>query len=259
MPDTHALELNRLNKRYGVDDHALPVLKNIDLLVRRGEFLTIVGASGCGKSTLLRLIVGLDAEYDGSIRLDGTPVAGTSLDRGIVFQEHRLLPWLNVEQNIAIGLLNAGGSRAEKRNAVAEHIALVRLQGFARAYPHQLSGGMAQRVAIARALINRPKVLLLDEPFGALDAITRAHMQQELQRIWNEQGTTMLLVTHDTDEAVFLGDRVVVMQATPGRIDRIVDVPLPHPRDRTTDAFAAVRRDVLAGFITPAGDSPCRH
>jgi sulfonate transport system ATP-binding protein len=259
VTDANALELHRINKRYGVGGQSLAVLEDIDLSVRGGEFLSIVGASGCGKSTLLRLIVGLEADYDGSIRLDGALVAGTSLDRGIVFQEHRLLPWLTVEQNIATGLLNAPGTRGEKRDAVARHIELVRLQGFAGAYPHQLSGGMAQRVAIARALINRPRVLLLDEPFGALDALTRAHMQQELQRIWSEEGTTMVLVTHDTDEAVFLGDRVVVMQATPGRIDRIVDVPLPRPRDRTTDAFVAVRRDVLAGFITPAADERCRH
>ena len=159
-----------------------------------------------------------------------------------------MFPWLSVEQNVALGLINADIDAAARRNAVQEHIELVGLNGFEKAYPYQLSGGMAQRVAIARGLVNRPEVLLLDEPFGALDALTRNYLQQELQRIWQEEGITMILVTHDVEEAVFLGDRVVVMQPRPGRIKRIVDVPLERPRDRGSYAFAALKEDVLSEF-----------
>jgi NitT/TauT family transport system ATP-binding protein/sulfonate transport system ATP-binding protein len=251
MAHAATLDIKHLSKQFSVDGAALPVLENINLSVRPGEFVSIVGSSGCGKSTLLRLIIGLDLEYRGDILLDGKRIAGTSLDRGIVFQEHRLLPWLTVEQNIGLGLLNAPGSDAEKQRAIKDHIALVQLKGFEKAYPYQLSGGMSQRVAIARALVNRPEVLLLDEPFGALDALTRAHLQQELQRIWQQEGITMILVTHDVEEAVFLGDRVVVMQPRPGRIRRIVDVPLVRPRDRGGYDFAQIKNEVLEEFSTP--------
>lgn len=250
MAHAATLEINRLSKQfYGGSDASLHVLENINLSVKPGEFVSIVGASGCGKSTLLRLVIGLDVDYQGDILLDGKRITGTSLDRGIVFQEHRLLPWLTVEQNIGLGLLNASGSARQKRLAIEEHIALVQLQGFEKALPYQLSGGMAQRVAIARALVNRPEVLLLDEPFGALDALTRAHLQQELQRIWEREGITMILVTHDVEEAVFLGDRVVVMQPRPGRIRRIVEVDLPRSRDRGSAEFAAIRHTVLGEFV----------
>jgi ABC-type nitrate/sulfonate/bicarbonate transport system ATPase subunit len=247
---THAvtLEINSLNKQFIVDGAPLPVLEDINLTVKRGEFVSIVGSSGCGKSTLLRLLIGLDNTYDGEILLDGKRISGTSLQRGIVFQEHRLLPWLTVEKNIALGLLNASGTEAEKKQAIQEHIDLVQLNGFENAYPYQLSGGMSQRVAIARALVNRPEVLLLDEPFGALDALTRAHLQQALQRIWEKEGITMILVTHDVEEAVFLGDRIVVMQPRPGRVKRIVDVPLARTRDRTGAAFLEIKHAVLGEF-----------
>ena len=218
--------------------------------------MAVVGASGCGKSTLLRLILGLDDAHDGSITLGGAPVLGTSPDRGIVFQDHRLFPWLNVAQNIAVGLRNAPRSASEKRELVAEHIALVGLEGFEQSYPHQISGGMAQRVAIARGLVNRPRVLLLDEPFGALDALTRARLQTELQRIWQKERITMILVTHDVEEAVYLGDRVVIMQPRPGRIRRIVDVPLPHARNRSDPRFIRLRDDVLSDFLEPDGAPP---
>ncbi|MCD9033296.1 ABC transporter ATP-binding protein [Luteimonas sp. Y-2-2-4F] len=243
-----SLQIAGIGKSYRVDGSVLPVLRGIDLDVAAGEFVSIVGASGCGKSTLLRLVVGLEGDYSGRIAVAGQPVAGTSLERGIVFQEPRLLPWLTVERNIALGLLNSGLSKADKAEAVRAHIDLVRLNGFERAWPHQLSGGMAQRVALARALVNRPKLLLLDEPFGALDALTRAHMQTELQRLWQQEGITMILVTHDVEEAVYLGNRVVVMRPRPGRIERIVDIGLPFPRDRNGPALLDARRQVVEAF-----------
>ncbi|KWR81292.1 ABC transporter ATP-binding protein [Cupriavidus sp. IDO] len=248
MPHAGTLSIAHLHKQYEVKGQALPVLEDITLSIAPGEFVSIVGASGCGKSTLLRLVVGLEADYRGEIVLDGRRVVGTSLQRGIVFQEHRLFPWLTVEQNIRLALLNTPGSDADKQRNVQEHIALVGLSGFEQAYPHQLSGGMSQRVAIARALVTRPEILLLDEPFGALDALTRAYLQQELHRIWQAEGITMIIVTHDVEEAVYLGDRVVVMEPRPGRIRRIVPVGLPHPRDRAALPFAQVRDDVLKEF-----------
>ena len=248
MAQATTLAIRGLNKQYEVKGQALPVLQDIELEIAKGEFLSIVGSSGCGKSTLLRLIVGLEDEYQGEILLDGRRIAGTSLQRGIVFQEHRLFPWLTVEKNIALGLLNSTLSEAAKRETVREHIALVGLQGFESAYPHQLSGGMSQRVAIARALVNRPEILVLDEPFGALDALTRSHLQPELRRIWQQEGITMILVTHDVEEAVYLGDRVVVMEPRPGRIRRIVPVELAHPRERQSHAFNVIKDDVLGEF-----------
>jgi sulfonate transport system ATP-binding protein len=248
MAHAGTLHIDHLCKQYEVRGEPLRVLDDITLTVNPGEFVSIVGSSGCGKSTLLRLIVGLENDYQGEVLLDGQRVVGTSLDRGIVFQEHRLFPWLTVEQNIALGLLNASFTAVEKSQSVHEHIALVGLQGFESAYPHQLSGGMSQRVAIARALVNRPEVLLLDEPFGALDALTRAHLQQELHRIWQAEGITMILVTHDVEEAIYLGDKVVVMAPRPGRIRRIVPVALDHPRNRVGLPFARIKEDVLAEF-----------
>ena len=253
MAHAGTLHIGGLSKQYQVKGQPLPVLDDITLTVAPGEFVSIVGSSGCGKSTLLRLIVGLENDYQGEVLLDGQRIVGTSLDRGIVFQEHRLFPWLTVAQNIALGLLNAKFTESEKSRSVREHIALVGLAGFESAYPHQLSGGMSQRVAIARALVNRPEVLLLDEPFGALDALTRAHLQQELHRIWRAESITMILVTHDVEEAVFLGEKVVVMEPRPGRIRRIVPVELAYPRDRVGAPFARIKEDVLAEF---AGEAP---
>jgi sulfonate transport system ATP-binding protein len=248
MAHAGTLHIGNLSKQYEVKGEPLPVLENITLTVNSGEFLSIVGTSGCGKSTLLRLIVGLEGDYKGEVLLDGQRIVGTSLNRGIVFQEHRLFPWLTVEQNISLGLLNADFTAEEKARSVQEHIGLVGLKGFETAYPHQLSGGMSQRVAIARALVNRPGVLLLDEPFGALDALTRSHLQQELHRIWQAEGITMILVTHDVEEAVYLGDKVVVMEPRPGRIRRTVPVPLAHPRDRASGAFAQIKDEVMREF-----------
>ena len=248
---SNSLTLENISKRFAAQPGArsqLQVLEGIHLDIAAGEFISIVGASGCGKSTLLRLILGLDEDYDGRILLDGKPIRGTGLDRGIVFQDHRLFPWLTVEQNVAVGLKNAPLTAAQKRDTVREHIELVGLQDFAGSYPQQISGGMAQRVAIARGLVNRPSVLLLDEPLGALDALTRNRLQGELQQIWAKEKITMILVTHDVDEAVFLGDRVVVMQPNPGRIRRILDIDLPRPRNRSDAAFIALRDDVLSDF-----------
>lgn len=248
MSTLPTLSLQGLNKTYTVKGQPLPVLENINLDIAAGEFISIVGSSGCGKSTLLRLLIGLENQFEGNILLDGKPVQGTSLERGIVFQDHRLFPWLTVEQNIGLALENSTLSQSEKNATIQEHVELVGLSGFEKAYPHQLSGGMSQRVAIARGLVNRPSILLLDEPFGALDALTRANMQQELQRIWQQEKITMVLVTHDVDEAVLLGDRVVVMEPRPGRIKRIVPIPLPHPRDRSDHRLAILRNDILGDF-----------
>lgn len=244
-----ALAIQDLSKAYAIDGRSLPVLENISLDVRPGEFVSIVGASGCGKSSLLRLIVGLENDYSGRILLDGQVVTGTSLERGIVFQDHRLFPWKTVEENVALALKNQKLSRAEKRELVADHLELVGLTGFEQAYPHQLSGGMAQRAAIARALITRPKVLLLDEPFGALDALTRVRLQHELQRIWVQQRSTMIMVTHDVEEALYLGDRVIVMDARPGRIRHEVRVDLPHPRERGAPLLTKLKEELLAELM----------
>ncbi len=248
MTQVGTLEIQHLSKSYAVSTGDLAVLDDVTLTIAPGEFVSIVGSSGCGKSTLLRLIVGLEDEYQGQVLLDGERIVGTSLRRGIVFQEHRLFPWLTVAGNIGLGLLNAALTPGQKRQAVREHIALVGLHGFENAYPHQLSGGMAQRVAIARALVSKPEILLLDEPFGALDALTRAYLQQELHRIWQAEGITMILVTHDVEEAIFLGDKVVVMEPRPGRIRRIVPVDLAYPRERAGLDFSTVKQRVLREF-----------
>lgn len=240
-----ALEIRHLDKSFTVVGRELKVLAGVDLSVKSGEFVTIVGASGCGKSTLLRLILGLDLDYSGDILVDGAPVRRPGLDRSIVFQDHRLLPWLTVEGNVAAALRRSPLSRSSKQEAVREHIELVGLTQFTKAYPAQLSGGMAQRVAIARALVNRPRFLLLDEPLGALDALTRLRLQDELKRIVQHEGTTALLVTHDVDEAVHLGHRIVVMQPHPGRIARIISIPEQARQDRSSREFIRLRDEVL--------------
>ena len=256
---TEGIRIRNVSKRYAQSDEAngtLLVLDDISLDIAQGEFISVLGASGCGKSTLLRLVAGLDADYRGEIRVDGERVRDTSLERGIVFQDHRLFPWLTASQNILAALRNAPLSQKQKREAVAEHVALVGLEGFEQAYPHQLSGGMAQRVAIARGLVNRPRVLLLDEPFGALDALTRGRLQNELQRIWQHERITMILVTHDVDEAIYLGDRVVTMAPRPGRVKRIAHVDLPRPRERSDARFVQLRDQILADFTERPASAP---
>lgn len=242
------VHLNITEKRFEVSGQAVPVLENVELTIEKGEFIAIVGSSGCGKSTLLRLLVGLDRDFEGQIRVQGERVTGVGLDRGMVFQEHRLFPWLTVRQNVALGLASSRLSEAEQTARVTHHLDLVGLLHFANAFPHQLSGGMAQRVAIARGLVAKPKILLLDEPFGALDALTRRTMQDELLQIWQEEQITTVLVTHDVEEALFLADRVVVMEPRPGRIRRIVPVRLERPRVRTMPAFARLREQLLGEF-----------
>ncbi|HLN25342.1 MAG TPA: ABC transporter ATP-binding protein [Patescibacteria group bacterium] len=247
------LRIGPLSKTFELPTGAVLALDNITLDVPGGRFVAIVGASGCGKSTLLRIIAGLETRYDGHVRLGRKDITGPGLDRGVIFQEHRLLPWLTVRQNVAFGLKNLPADDTERQ--VREHLELVGLAGFADAYPHQLSGGMAQRVAIARALVNQPQVLLLDEPFGALDAMTKIQMQQEVLRIWEVEKTTMILVTHDIDEAIFLGDEIVIMSSRPGTIRRVLPVDLPRPRDRSSPDFIALRKEIFREFFAEA-DQP---
>ena len=242
----HALEIRRVHKRFNVAGQSVQALHDINLHVDQGEFLSIVGTSGCGKSTLLRLILGLDTDYDGDVRVDGKRVEKPGLDRAIVFQDHRLLPWLDVRANIAVALRRSRLSKAERRERVEDQLRLVGLERFAQAYPSQLSGGMAQRVAIARALVNQPRFLLLDEPLGALDALTRLRLQDELLRIVRQEGATAILVTHDVDEAVFLGDRVVVMRPDPGTVTAVIPVSGAETHDRSDPGFIRLRDQVLA-------------
>lgn len=223
----------------------LLAVDEVDLDIAPGEFVALVGPSGCGKSTILRGVAGLDLEHGGSIHVDGTPVAGPDTSRGLVFQEPRLFPWLTVTRNIGLGLTGPARARAAR---VRELIELIGLAGFEQTYPAQLSGGMAQRVALARALAPQPGVLLLDEPFGALDAFTRMRLQDALHELWASLGTTVLLVTHDIDEAVVLAQRVAVMSDRPGRITEVVDVDLAYPRDRAGDGFASYRSRILRTF-----------
>jgi len=236
------LEINNVSKTFKNDNKNIHVLDNLALSVKDGEFITVIGPSGCGKSTLLKLIAGLDLDFEGDIIVGGQEVNGPSKDRGFIFQEHRLFPWLNVEKNIS-GNLSLKDPNIRKR--VDDLISLVKLNGSEKAYPRQLSGGMSQRVAIARALLRNPEVLLLDEPFGALDAFTRTHLQEALLEIWEKNQTTMVLVTHDIDESIFLSSKVVVMDAKPGRIKAIVPIDLPYPRTRTNKAFQKYRTVIL--------------
>src|SRR4029079_6787220 len=203
-----------------------------------------VGPSGCGKSTLLRLIAGLDDPTSGELLVGNEPITGPNAERGRVFQDPNLFPWLSVRGNIQAGLVARGVLR-ERLPEVDEFIRLVGLDGFASAFPHHLSGGMAQRIALARALINHPKVLLLDEPLGALDAFTRMRMQDEVLRLWEARNTTMLLVTHDIDEAIYMSDSIVIMTPRPGRIEHVLDIALDRPRDRNSPEFLRIRGDIL--------------
>jgi ABC-type nitrate/sulfonate/bicarbonate transport system ATPase subunit len=222
-------------------------LQATDLDVAENDFITILGPSGCGKSTLLRIVAGLDRQTAGEVLLDGKRIVGPGADRGMVFQSYTLFPWLTVLENVCFGLVERGVAPAQQREAAQAFIAKVGLNGFEHHYPKQLSGGMQQRTAIARALANGPRMLLMDEPFGALDHQTRELMQELLLGIWEAERKTVLFVTHDIDEAVFMGSRVVVMSARPGRIKVDRRVELPHPRRysvKTTPEFAALKAEL---------------
>jgi sulfonate transport system ATP-binding protein len=242
------LQIKNLSHQYHLPQGELEVLKDVQLTVQSGEFISIVGASGCGKSTLLRLVGGLEMPSEGEILLGNKLLQAPGLDRGMVFQEPRLYPWLMVEENIAFGC-RQGPAESEKQKLAQDHVKLVGLTGFEKAYPHQLSGGMQQRTAMARALVSRPQVLLLDEPFGALDALTRIQMQQEILKIWQAEKITVILVTHDIDEAVFLGDRVLVMSNRPGTFKKTLSVSLERPRDRSGEVFSKIRKEIHDEFF----------
>jgi ABC-type nitrate/sulfonate/bicarbonate transport system ATPase subunit len=229
------------------------VLDGISFSLSPGELVSLVGPSGCGKSTLLRLIAGLDSIDEGDLLVGSARITAPNAERGLVFQDPNLFPWLTVRRNIQAGLV-ARGLLHEKKQEVDQFMRLVGLETFANVYPHHLSGGMAQRAALARALINHPKVLLLDEPLGALDAFTRMRMQDEVLRLWQARRTTMLLVTHDIDEAIYMSDRIMIMTPRPGRIERTIDVTLSRPRQRDSADFLRLRSDIL-NFLHFAGTS----
>mgnify|MGYP002518960066 CR=1 FL=1 len=235
------IHVEHLNKQFIVDRQPMEILRDINLDIRKGEFVTIVGHSGCGKSTLLKIICGLVDYQDGIVERNGHKVEGPGPNCGMVFQDHRLLPWLKIKDNVGFGL--DGYPKEEKEKLVRSHLELVGLKGFENSYPGQLSGGMSQRAAIARGLVNNPTILLLDEPFGALDALTRIQMQKEILKIQKKQETTMVMVTHDIDEAIVLGNRIVVMSARPGEIKEIIEVS-EFARKRNSNDFNELKRKI---------------
>jgi NitT/TauT family transport system ATP-binding protein/sulfonate transport system ATP-binding protein len=243
--ESASLQVRDVSKTFrAADGSRVLALGGVSLAVRAGEMVSLIGPSGCGKSTLLRLIAGLDTPTSGELRVGPEPITGPSAERGLMFQDPNLFPWLTVRGNIQAGLVARGVLR-QRRPEVEEYMRLVGLERFANVYPHQLSGGMAQRAALARALINHPKVLLLDEPLGALDQFTRMQMQDEVLRVWQARGTTMVLVTHDIDEAIYMSDRIAIMTPRPGRVERVIEVPLERPRLRTGPQFLEMRAAIL--------------
>lgn len=240
-----AVHIEGINKVFqDQSGREVEALSDINLQIKPGKFISLVGPSGCGKSTLLRLIAGLETASEGVIRLDDEDIKEPHYSRGLVFQDPTLFPWRTIRKNVAVGLDARGVSR-DKQQEVDDYIKLVGLAGFENSYPHQLSGGMAQRVALARALVNHPKVLLLDEPLGALDAFTRMQMQDEILRVWRARGTTMIFVTHDIDEAIYLSDHIVIMTPRPGKIREIINVSLGRPRNRNHPDFFRIRSKIL--------------
>ena len=238
------LTIRGVTKRFTVGDDEVEALAPIDLAIPKGEFVCMIGASGCGKSTLLRIIAGFEEPTTGEVAIDGKPVTGPGSDRGMVFQDYALFPWMTVRQNVSFGQRQRHLPREEIDKTTDEFVRMVGLERFADRYPNQLSGGMKQRVAIARVLANNANILLMDEPFGALDALTREQLQNELLQIWKRTGVTTIFVTHSVEEAVLLADRVLVMSAGPGRIDSDFRIDLPRPRDVSSPEFNALRRDV---------------
>jgi NitT/TauT family transport system ATP-binding protein len=239
-----ALDIERVNHSFDIDGAELPVLDDVSLILKAGEFVALLGPSGCGKSTLLRLVAGLDRPRSGVLREDNNAIAGPHPSRVVVFQDPTLFPWRSVWDNVALGL-EAQGILKGNRQRVDAALDLVGLSTFRSAYPHQLSGGMAQRVALARALVNHPKILILDEPLGRLDSLTRISMQAEIVALWQKADFTTLLVTHDVEEALFLANRVVVLSDRPARIKADIAVQRPHPRHRGDPYLVELRKQVL--------------
>jgi ABC-type nitrate/sulfonate/bicarbonate transport system ATPase subunit len=253
------LECGGVTKTFAGEDGTETVaLHAFDLRVTEGEFVAILGPSGCGKSTVLNIVAGFLRPTEGRVRLDGREVAGPGADRGVVFQEHALFPWMRVVDNIAFGLRLRGMPRADRTMVARRFVDLMGLEGFERHWPRQLSGGMKQRVAIARALATDPKVLLMDEPFGALDAQTRRTMQDELVKIWGAAKKTCLFVTHSVEEALLLSDRVVTMTARPGRIKAVHAIGLPRPRDESSPEFVRLKRE-LTHLLHPTFETEEKH
>lgn len=224
------LEVRNLGKRFRSPQGEVDALRDINFSIRRREFICVIGPSGCGKSTLIRILAGLEQHTSGEALLDGKPITGPGQDRGMVFQGYSLFPWLSVKKNVMFGPMANGQNASHAEREALLWLELVGLEKFADAYPHQLSGGMRQRVAIARALVNQPRILLMDEPFGALDAQTRARMQSHLLDIWRNIDITVLFITHDLDEAIYLADRILVLRPHPGEVQEIIEVPVPRPR-----------------------------
>jgi len=246
MGNDNIVEVRNLTKVFHTDKGDVEALHDVSLDIERGGFVSIIGPSGCGKSTLLRIIGGLETEYDGQALFNGDAITGPGRERGFVFQDHRLLPWYSVRDNIRFALPR---ERKHDEDLIQHNIDIVGLTGFEDALPKELSGGMAQRVAIARALANRPRILLLDEPFGALDAITKIKLQDQLLKVWQTEHVTMVIVTHDIDEAVYLGQRVVVMKPHPGEIKRVEHVDLGETRQRTGDRFNQAKDRIYGEFF----------
>jgi NitT/TauT family transport system ATP-binding protein len=248
------LEVKQLGKVYKTAKGEVTALKNINFKTHRREFVCVIGPSGCGKSTLIRILAGLEPHTSGDVLLDGKPVTGPGRDRGMVFQGYTLFPWLSVKKNVMFGLEMNNASASEAAKEADLWLELVGLEKFANAYPHELSGGMKQRVAIARALVNQPRILLMDEPFGALDAQSRAKMQAHLIEIWRNVDVTILFITHDLDEAIFLADRILVLKAHPGEVQELIEVPVPRPRsakDFTSPEFLATKARLEALIHPP--------
>ena len=244
------LQIKGVYKHFFADGKEMEALHDINLTIEENQFVCFIGPSGCGKTTLLRIVAGLEAPTSGAATIDGEPIVGPSPERGMVFQEYSLFPWRTVMDNIVFGLELRGVPEAERLAQGRQYLKMVGLEGFEKRYPHELSGGMKQRVAIARALVNDPKALLMDEPFGALDAQTRNTMQSELLRIWEEEKKTVLFVTHSVDEAIYLADAIVIMSARPGRIKDIIQIPLPRPRTRTSTEVNQIRDRILCDLRT---------
>ena len=244
------VKVSNVSRKFEKDnDTSTLALDNVSMEVDNGDFICFIGPSGCGKTTLLRLISGLDKPDEGEVYLDGKKIEAPGPDRGMVFQEYSLFPWKTVVENIIFGPQMSGIKKKDAIEDAEKYLGLVGLQQFRDSYPYELSGGMKQRVAIARALANEPSVLLMDEPFGALDAQTRNILQQELLDIWEKNNITILFVTHSVDEAVFLADKIVLMSARPGKIKEIIDVGLPRPRERTGLEANALRDRILKSLI----------